>query len=104
MFVHDPFLQDSSTGIYDNELLAHIVCGDVEVTKLPWNPKESDTFYTFGFTYGKWGVELCVKLDMWAEASRYYALLAKGWVYRTRAEAEVALPVVATKLGVDYEI
>lgn len=104
LFVHDPFLQDSSTGIYDNELLAHIVCGDVKVTKLPWNPKESDIFYTFGFTYGKCGVELCVKLDMWAEAYRYYALLDKGWVYRTRAEAEVALPVVATKLGVDYEI
>lgn len=50
------------------------------------------------------GVKLDVKLDMWAEAPCDYALLGKGWVYRTRAEAEVALPVVATKLGVDYEI
>lgn len=100
LFVHDSFLQDGNTGIYDNELLAHIVCGDVKVTKLPWKPKESDIFYTFDFTYGKWGV----KPDMWAGAPCDYALLGKGWVYRTRAEAEAALPVVATELGVDYEI
>ena len=100
LFVHDSFLQDGNNGIYDNELLAHIVCGDVKVTKLPWKPKESDIFYTFDFTYGKWGV----KPDMWAGAPCDYALLGKGWVYRTRAEAEAALPVVATELGVDYEI
>lgn len=53
LFVHDSFLQDGS-GSYDNELLAHIVCGDVKVIKLPWKPKENDIFYTFDFTYGKW--------------------------------------------------
>lgn len=100
LFVHDSFLQDGNNGIYDNELLAHIVCGDVKVTKLPWKPKESDIFYTFDFTYSKWGV----KPDMWAGAPCDYALLGKGWIYRTRAEAEAALPVVATELGVDYEI
>lgn len=100
LFVHDSFLQDGNNGIYDNELLAHIVCGDVKVTKLPWKPKESDIFYTFDFTYGKWGV----KPDMWAGAPCDYALLGKGWVYRTRAEAEAALPTVAKENGCGYKL
>lgn len=80
--------------------LVGLVRGDIEIVKLPWKPKEGDIFYTFDFTYGKWGV----KPDMWAGAPWDYALLGKGWVYRTRAKAKVALPVVATELGVDYEI
>ena len=102
LFVHDSFLQDGS-GSYDNELLAHIVCGDVKVIKLPWKPKENDIFYTFDFTYGKWGVKLDVKLDMWAEAPCDYALLGKGWAYRTREEAESALPKIAKEMGVKYK-
>jgi hypothetical protein len=81
-------------------VLSNLLGGDVEIIKLPWKPKESDIFYTFDFTYGKWGV----KPDMWAGAPCDYALLGEGWVYRTRAEAEAALPVVAAKLGVEYEI
>lgn len=33
-----------------------------------------------------------------------YALLDKGWVYRTKEEAEAALPKVATEIGVKYEL
>ncbi len=81
-------------------VLSNLLGGGVEIIKLSWKPKKNDTFYTFGFTYGKWGV----KPDMWAGAPCDYALLGKGWVYRTRAEAEAALPVVAAKLGVKYAI
>lgn len=85
---------------FANAMLGSLLAGKLEIIKLPWKPKEGDIFYTFDFTYGKWGV----KLDMWAGAPWDYALLGKGWVYRTRAKAKVALPVVATELGVDYEI
>lgn len=33
-----------------------------------------------------------------------YALLDKGWVYRSQAEAEAALPAVAAEMGVRYEL
>lgn len=32
------------------------------------------------------------------------SLLDKGWVFRTREEAEDALPAVAKEIGVEYEI
>lgn len=79
-------------------VLSNLLGGGVEIIKLSWKPKKNDTFYTFGFTYGKWGV----KPDMWAGAPCDYALLGKGWVYRTRAEAEAMLPAVAKELGVEY--
>lgn len=80
--------------------LVGLVRGDIEIVKLPWKPKERDIFYSFSTTYGKW----VVRSNMWAGAPCDYALLDKGWVYRTRAEAETALPKVAAKIGVKYEI
>lgn len=94
------FVHKGDSGKYEKELLADIICGKAEIVKLPWKPKKGDVFYSFDFTYGKWGV----KPDMWAGAPCDYALLGESWVYRTRAEAEAALPVVAAKLGVEYEI
>lgn len=81
-------------------VLSNLLGGDVEIIKLPWKPKRNDAFYTFDFTYGKWGV----KPDMWAGAPCDHALLGKGWVYRTRAEAEAALPLVATEIGMKYKL
>lgn len=79
---------------------AALLNGKDEIVKLPWKPKERDIFYSFSTTYGKW----VVRSNMWAGAPCDYALLDKGWVYRTRAEAETALPAVAAELGVDYEL
>lgn len=81
-------------------VLDSLLFGDTKIIKLPWKPKERDIFYSFDFTYGKWGV----KSDMWAGAPCDYALLGKGWVYRTRAEAEAALPAVAAELGVEFTV
>lgn len=33
-----------------------------------------------------------------------YALLDKSWIYRTKAEAETALPAVAAEMEVQYEL
>ena len=48
----------------------------------------------------KWGVGSL----HWDGFPNEYALLDKGWVYRTRAEAQAALPAVAAEMGVEINI
>lgn len=86
--------------ISTNLALVALVKGEEEIIKLSWKPKEGEIFYSFGTIYGKW----VVCSDMWAGAPCDYALLDKGWVYRTQEEAEAALPAVAKEMGVEYEI
>ena len=87
---------------YNKEMLADIICGKVEIVKLPWKPKQDETFYTFGIhaTENKWVV---VSVKWWANVKNL-ALYKLGWVYRSQAEAEAALPAVATEMGVRYEL
>lgn len=94
------FVHKGDSGKYEKEPLADIICGKAAIVKLPWKPGFEDEFYTFTLVYGKWKV--CV--GWWENEPHYYALLDKGWVFRTRAEAEAALPAVAAELGVDYEL
>lgn len=74
--------------------------GDAEIVKLPWKPKKGEDYYTFGGSDGSWRVSqqhwTCHPFDL--------ALLDKGWVYRSQAEAEAALPKVAAEMGVEYEL
>lgn len=83
-----------------NMVLVSLVRGDAEIVKLPWKPRFEDEFYTFTLVYGKWKV--CT--GWWENEPHYYALLDKGWIYRSRAEAEAALPAVAAEMGVEYEL
>ncbi len=104
------FAGDGLKLTYDNNIeLSDIACkaafaallnGKDEIVKLPWKPKKGDAYYTFEVFRGKW----VVRSLWWTGAPCNYALLDKGWVYRTRAEAETALPAVAAELGVDYEL
>lgn len=96
LFEHD----NKESGSYNKELLADIICGNAEIVKLPWKPKKGETYFTFELLSGKWVVH-----SLWCSGfPSEYALLDKGWVYRTREEAEAALPAVAKKMGVEYEI
>ena len=74
--------------------------GDAEIIKLPWKPKKGETYYTFELLSGKWVVHLL----WWAGSPNGYALLEKGWIYRSQAEAEAALPKVSAEMGVEYEL
>lgn len=80
--------------------LVGLVRGDIEIVKLPWKPKKGDAYYTFEIFRGKW----VVRSLWWTGAPCNYALLDKGWVFRSQAEAEDALPKVAAEMGVEYEI
>lgn len=74
--------------------------GECEIIKLPWKPKKGETYFTFDLIGNKWSTNSY----WWGGFPDEYALLDKGWVYRTRAEAEAALPKVAAEMGVEYEI
>lgn len=84
----------------DNAMLHDILCGDTEIIKLPWKPKKGDIYYSFNLVYGIWVV--CQHVLTGSPCD--YALLDKGWVYRTQEEAEAALPAVAAEMGVEYKL
>ena len=87
--------------IKDEYTLTELINGDCEIIKLPWKPKEGEYYYTFIYDcYHKW----CVWQQRWSNHPFDLALLEKGWVYRSREEAEAALPKVAAEMGVEYEL
>ena len=81
-------------------VLSELLGGNVEIIKLPWKP----TMYEEYWTFGKLGEKLIVGTLSWRELPYEILLFDKGWVYRTRAEAEAALPAVAKELGVEYKL
>lgn len=85
-----------------NVVFVDLVNGKDEIVKLPWKPKEKEHYYTFTSTYKytKWKIGL----NCWHTEPQNLAFLKAGWVFRTRQEAEVALPKAAAEFGVEYEI
>lgn len=100
VFVHE----EGCSGKYDKELLADIICGKAEIVKLPWKPKKGETYYTFVLMVVLMGDKWVVRSSRWGGLLNEYALLDKGWAFRTEAEAQDALPKVAAEMGVDYEL
>lgn len=74
--------------------------GTDEIVKLPWKPKKGDVYFTFELLDGKW----VVRSFWWGGFPNEYALLDKGWIYRTCEEAQAALPAVAKEIGVEYKL
>lgn len=83
-------------------ILSELLGGDAEIVKIPWKPKEEEHYYTFTSTYKytKWKIGL----NCWHTEPQNLAFLKAGWVFRTRQEAEAALPKAAAEMGVEYEI
>ena len=50
------------------------------------------------------GDKWVVRSLWWGGFPEEYALLDKGWVYRTCEEAQAALPKVAAEFGVEYRL
>lgn len=80
-------------------MLIELIAGNAEIVKLPWKPKMFETYRSFDIVYGK----LVVCYIKWTGLPYQYALLDKGWVYRTKEEAQAALPAVAKEIGMKYE-
>lgn len=88
------------TAIPTNVALVNLLNGNDEIVKLPWKPKKGEPFYSFYIMYGKWVVSHYI----WFGSPINYALLDKGWIFRTVKEAEAALPAVAAEMGVEYKL
>lgn len=86
--------------ISTNLAFVDLVNGKGEIVKILWRPKKGDVYFTFELLGGKW----VVRSFWWGGFPNEYALLDKGWVYRTCEKAQAALPKVATEFGVDYEL
>lgn len=95
------YKDDAGNWKFAPNLLCALLCGDYKITKLPWKPKNKEDFYTFMYIFAK---KITVTDDKWLGSIGDFARLRAGWVYRTREEAETALPKVAEELGVDYEL
>lgn len=85
-----------------NMPLIGLVRGDIEIVKLPWKPKKGERYWTFDTVV--LGDALCIVRYTWDGDFNELTKLKTGWVYRTRAEAEAALPAVAKEIGVEYKI
>lgn len=85
---------------FDHGALSSLLKGKMEIVKLPWKLKKGYAYFTFVLMGDKWGVGSL----HWGGFPNEYGLLEKGWVYRTREEAEAALPKVAAELGVEYKL
>ena len=88
------------TDYEDDAMLHDLLCGEAEIVKLPWKPKQGDAYFTFELLGDKWAV----LPSWWGGLPNEYALLDKGWVYSTKEEAEAALSKVAAEMGVEYEL
>ena len=86
------------SNISTNSAFVALVEGEDEVVKLSWKPKKGEDYYTFGGSDGIWRISqqhwTCHPFDL--------AVLAKGWAFHTREEAESALPKVAAEMGVKF--
>lgn len=71
-----------------------------EIVKLPWKPAYRQEYWTFGLKDGIW----VVVPREWEDYPAEILLADKGWTYRTREEAEAALPGVAKELGVEHKL
>lgn len=87
---------------YNKELLADIVCGKVEIVKLPWKPKKGETYW--GFRYSQLNDAWLVNLYTWGNNTADCAFYKAGWVFHTKEEAKAALPAVAAEFGVEYKL
>lgn len=78
--------------------LDSLLFGDTEIIKLHYRPDYRQMYWTFGLKDGIW----VVVPREWEDYPVEILLADKGWTYRTREEAEDALPAVAAEMGVEF--
>lgn len=86
--------------IATNNALVALLKGEDEIVKLPWKPKEGETYW--GFNALLHGGKCAVISYVWKGKVFDNAMLKAGWIFRTQEEAEAALPKVAKEIGVNY--
>lgn len=92
----------SLSGGVDSALFEKLLGGYLEVVKFSWRPKVGEKYWTFDIV--GLGNTLRVVRYRWDSDFNDLMKLKIGWAYRTRAEAEAALPKVAKDVGVEYSL
>ena len=85
----------------DDAMLHDLLCGEVEIVKLPWKPKQGEKYW--GFWYSQLNDAWLVILYTWSNNPEDFAFYKAGWVFHTKKEAKAALPTVAKEMGVEYK-
>lgn len=85
---------------FDHGALSSLLKGKMEIIKLHYRPDYRQMYWTFGLKDGIW----VVVPREWEDYPAEILLADKGWTYRSKEEAEDALPKVAAEMGVEYEI
>lgn len=91
---------------FDHGALNSLLKGKMEIVKLPWKPTLDERYWSFtvrGYLESS-SRTWTVRPGIWEKHPIDMALLKAGWVFRTRQEAEAALPKVAAEMGVQYEL
>ena len=83
--------------------LYRIVCGEAEIVKIPWKPKEGQTVYSF-YARGISSVLEVISFVWVGSVVSHQALVKAGWVFKTKKEAKAALPTIAKEMGVKYKL
>ena len=100
MFKHNDDVKMSVAPVSVYVAFLTLLRGEYEIIKLPWKPKMYEEYWTFG----KLGKQWIVGTRSWKELPYEILLLNKGWLYRTREEAQQNLPKVAKEYNVPYSL
>ena len=68
-----------------------LITGKLEIVKLPWKPKDGETFYR------PWRDFTGVTSEYWNNAVSDFAFKEAGMIFRTAEECEAALPALRKK-------
>ena len=97
--IYDNGMQNLNTTA--NMALSGLLSGELEIIKLPWRPKIYDIYWTFKAAHiDVW----CITDTHWTNNPNDVAAFKNGWVYRSKKEAEAALPKVAAEFDVKYKL
>lgn len=91
--------------ISTNLAFVALVKGQDEIVKLPWKPKKEERcWYIITDPDCDNEEPLIAVEDWWYGSFDEQIALKAGVVFRTKEEAEAALPKVAAEMGVEYEL
>lgn len=91
-------------GREDAAILKKLILGSCELIKIPWRPLVGDAYWTFTIFENDTLNVSCNYWDFMNSSICDFALLKAGWVFRTKEEAQTALPKVAKEIGLNYRI
>ena len=80
---------------FDHGAFNSLLKGKMEIVKLPWKPQFGEKHYSF---YANENTSWIVVSYKWDNNPVDFSNLKIGWVYKTREEAETALPAVAKEI------